>query len=111
MHAKIAERLKEYELELGTYPGDVVNELRYALRAILEIEQRRMQPDKDEKHLSDLEERAYHALLCAYHDLVDGMVVDLVLVKEHLLGRKYYEATYFVLGQKVIDIRHTADTG
>lgn len=105
LHKKVAGRYKQYETQLASLPPlDVLNELRYALRAIIEllefIQNKGEQKDEKFKHA---EERAHHALLCAYNDLVDGLFIDLTdFIAE--VTKNYIYASVQVLGERRIEI-------
>jgi len=104
LHGKLARRVKEYEQTLGEFPPIVVlNEMRYAFRAFVEHWTICHDEPVDEDKLDHAEERAYHALVCAYHDLVDGLVIDLGSAM-HRLTKEAPEATLEVLGGKRLEI-------
>lgn len=96
LHRKLEGRIKQYETSLDLYlPVEVSNELRYALRAIIET----LDLDDQSENLEHLKERAYHALLCAYHDLVDGLAIHISLTLDEL-RKNYLEESVYILGQK-----------
>ncbi|MEW8577292.1 MAG: hypothetical protein AB2562_06065 [Candidatus Thiodiazotropha sp.] len=106
LHGKVARRFKEYEHKTSEHPPiEVVNELRYALRAVIVLLGHCTDPiinDADvdsEIEAGDAFERAMHALYCAYHDLVDGLHIELVGYMEKLT-REYTNASISVLGEK-----------
>lgn len=104
LHAKLARRVKEYDQILDSFPPiEVLNEIRYALRAILELWEINNQAEVDEHAFAHAEERTYHALLCAYHDLVDGLVIDLTVEMKEMT-EEYPEAAYDVLGSLRVEI-------
>ena len=82
LHNRLARRLKEYEQTVGHLPPiEVLNELRYALRASIEL----LGTQGEEAELtSKLMVRIEHALFCAYHDLVDGLVIEIPSVLDQL---------------------------
>lgn len=61
------------------------------------------QPKFDQQAFDHAEERVYHALICAYHDLVDGIVMDLTAVMNKL-AEEYPEAALDVLGSSWVEI-------
>lgn len=87
LHKRISKRIKEYELEINGYPPrETSNEMRYSLRAVIDIlilYSTNDDPEIDELHQA--EERAYHALLCGYHDLVDGLFQDIIGILSEIL--------------------------
>lgn len=104
LHKKLARRIKEYEQATGDFPPmEVLNELRYALRAFLELWEINNQAEPDEQAFAHIEQKIYHALLCAYHDLVDGLVIDLT-AEMRKLTEEYPEAARDILGSSRIEI-------
>ena len=111
LHGKVARRFKQFELVTGEHPPfPVLNEMRYALRAVIVIlggEHGLVDfesGDNDpELNLDNAEERALHAFLCAYHDLVDGVHIDLVSYMT-LFTKEFTEASIEVLGSQRIEI-------
>jgi len=104
LHKKVSKRIKEYETYLNEFPPiAVLNEMRYAFRAIieyLEIQDKGSDPENS----ADLAlQKANHALLCAYHDLVDGLAITLTSALEELRVN-YLEETIAVLGSKRLEI-------
>lgn len=121
LHKKLATRYKEYETTDGEIPPIVVlNEMRYALRATVKI-----LGQASFAHLSDEEQEtlhtslqeANHALRNAYHDLVDGILIQISRLMDSLLD-KHPAATVNVLAEKRLEIlrdineveRHVADS-
>ena len=105
-HNALAERFKRYEQGVGELPPvEVLNELRYALRAAIEFIALRDAPTRDPEREGELIARMDHALKCAYHDLIDGLVIELVGFVDNLIAN-YPESTYEVAGSKILDIRH-----
>lgn len=49
--------------------------------------------------------RMDHALKCGYHDLIDGLVIELVGFVDNLITN-HPKSTYEVAGSKITDIRH-----
>lgn len=105
LHDTLARRLKEYEQATGELPPvEVLNEIRYALRAALELlavkEGLIREGGSSEAELSA---RILHALKCGYHDLVDGLVI---LIPEIIDGfrQRFPESTYDVIGERMIRI-------
>jgi len=71
LHDELACRLKEYEHRAGKCPPiDVLNELRYAFRGVIELHSETKSVEEANQHIG-------HALRCAYHDLVDGILIEL----------------------------------
>ena len=113
LHGEVARRYKQYELAIGEHPPvPVLNELRYALRAIVivlaketvgcdESQPTNFDDFANEPALSqdNAEERALHALHCAYHDLIDGVFIDIVDYMDELT-KKYTEASIHILGDR-----------
>lgn len=99
LHGKLAERIKQFETTLDIYPPtEVSNELRYALRAVVEI----LELNTSNAQADDMEhavQKAYHALICAYHDLVDGLAIHITITLDELRD-KYLEESIVVLGAK-----------
>ncbi len=83
LHNKLAQRLKQFEgVTKNSPPREVLNEYRYACRALMEALELQSNPQNDDfKHA---EAKAYHALLNAYHDLVDGLNISLIDVLDNL---------------------------
>ena len=106
LHNALARRLKEYEQATGEFPPvEVLNEIRYALRAALELlavkEGLIQEGDASEAELSV---RILHALKCGYHDLVDGLVIFIPGIIDGLRQR-FPESAYDVIGEQVIRIQ------
>lgn len=104
-HDALAERFKTYEQVVDELPPvEVLNELRYALRAALELlalkEAAAPRHESTEKE-RELIARLDHALKCASHDLVDGLVIELGRFLRHLTD---LPSTYEVVGSKFADI-------
>lgn len=73
-HNALAERFKLYEQQVGELPPvEVLNELRYALRAAIEFISQRDAPRDHTERERELLARMDHALKCGYHDLIDGL--------------------------------------
>lgn len=101
LHAKLARRIKEYEQAAVNFPPmEVLNELRYALRALLELWEIDKRDEFDEQSFAHAEQKVYHALLCAYHDLVDGIVIDLREAMTEMT-EEYPEAARDILGPRI----------
>lgn len=98
LHNQLSGRLKEYEQHTGKSPPiEVLNELRYAFRAAIELH-----------NSSDVEDglllqRIRHGLHCAYHDLVDGILIELSRQLDAAI-ENYPEATIRILGDKRMEI-------
>lgn len=68
-HNALVERFKLYEQRIGQLPPvEVLNELRYALRAAVEFIDLRHTPNPSAEREQELIARMDHALKCAYHD-------------------------------------------
>jgi len=107
LHKNLAVRYKEYETADGDVPPVVVlNEMRYALRATMKL---LSQASFD--HLKDKELEAFnvslqethHALRNAYHDLVDGILIQISVIMDDLL-ELYPVAAVNILGSKRLEI-------
>ena len=106
LHDALAQRLKEYEQATGESPPlEVLNEMRYALRAAIELlalgdgATEEGSPKKIE-----LDARILHALKCGYHDLIDGLVIVIPRILDGLT-EDFPESTYTVIGEQVVRIR------
>ena len=98
LHNQLAGQLKDYEQCMGEGPPpEVLNELRYALRAVMEW------LTCEEQKRPELMQRAQHAFLCAYHDLLDGTLIKLT-VSIYKTYQEYPDATHEVMGTKRFDI-------
>ena len=53
----------------------------------------------------ELMARMDHALKCGYHDLIDGLTIDLVRFIDRLIT-KYPKSSYDVVGSRIADIQH-----
>lgn len=103
LHGKLAKRIKQFESSLEIYPPkEVLNELRYALRAVIELLECNIAgvTGDDFDHAI---QKSHHALLCAYHDLVDGMAIHVSLSLDKL-SEDYLEESIVVLGSKRLEI-------
>ena len=105
LHDTLARRLKEYEQATGELPPvEVLNEIRYALRAALELlaVKEGLIPEGGSSE-AELSVRILHALKCSYHDLVDGLVI---LIPEIIDGfrQRFPESAYDVIGERMIRI-------
>lgn len=107
LHKKVAVRYKEYETADGEIPPLVVlNEMRYALRATVKILQQASfshLSNEERKILNVSVQEANHALRNAYHDLVDGILIQISRLMDSLL-EKYPVAAANVLKEKRLDI-------
>ena len=106
LHHELAGNIKRYEQQLSEFPTEVLNELRYALRASIELLSHASfdhLDDDQRKDLDYLEERLHHALTCAHHDLVDGLVVELAAATKDLM-EAFPEATLEVMGDKRLEL-------
>lgn len=107
LHSKLAVRYKEYELTDGQTPPIVVlNEMRYALRASIKL-----LSQASFEHLNDAELEVHevsiqefsHALRNAYHDLVDGILIQISRMMDNAIA-DYPVAAAKVLGEKRLAI-------
>ena len=106
LHDTLARRLKEYEQATGELPPvEVLNEIRYALRAALELlaVKEGLTPAGDSSE-AELSVRILHALKCGYHDLVDGLVILIPGIIDGL-RQSFPESAYDVIGERMIRIR------
>ena len=107
LHKKLATRYKQFETTDGqTPPVVVLNEMRYALRAIVKLLNQASftHLDEDEKEAFNIAcQEAHHALRNAYHDLVDGILIQISRIMDNLLD-KYPVATANVLGDRRLSI-------
>ena len=95
-HNALAERFKLYEQRVGELPPvEVLNELRYALRAAIEFIALQDEPATLTDHEQELIARMDHALKCGYHDLIDGLVIELVGFVDNLITN-HPKSTYEV---------------
>ena len=106
LHNTFARRLKEYEQATGEFPPvEVLNEIRYALRAALELLAVKdgLIPEGGSSE-AEFSVRILHALKCGYHDLFDGLVI---LIPEIINGliQSFPESAYDVIGEQMIRIR------
>ena len=105
-HNALARRFKVYEQRVGELPPvEVLNELRYALRAAVEFIALKDAPTSHPEREQELMARMDHALKCGYHDLIDGLAIELVGFID-LLITKYPKSSYDVAGSRIADIRH-----
>ena len=101
LHNKLARRLKQFESVDSNTPLEVLNEYRYACRALVEAIALQKNPESNDfKHA---EAKAYHALLNAYHDLVDGINMSLIDSLDKL-SQQCLSQTIQVLGEKRFNI-------
>ena len=106
LHNALARRLKEYEQATGELPPvEVLNEIRYALRAALELLAVKEGPiPEDDSSEAELSARILHALKCGYHDLIDGLVILIPGIIDGL-RQSFPESTYDVIGKELIQIQ------
>lgn len=98
LHDNLARRVKEYEHRTEKNPPiEVLNELRYGFRGLVEWCN---DPDDPDAAL----QRVRHAIMCAYHDLVDGLLIQLT-EQLKITRERYPEATVRVLGQRLLEMR------
>lgn len=107
LHKKVVERFKEFETTDGETPPIVVlNELRYALRASMKLLALATFADlstEQEETLHKSIQETHHALRNAYHDLVDGLLIQISRMMDDLI-RKYPVASVNVLGDRRLEI-------
>lgn len=107
IHNSLAKRIKLYEQRTGEFPPlDVLNEMRYGFRAALELLDQRSQRDADPALEANLFERIKHALQCAYHDLVDGVVIETMRAIDHITTE--YADSYHIVGDRLMEILDVA---
>ena len=105
-HNALAERFKLYEQRVRELPPvEVLNELRYALRAAIEFIALKDAPNDHAQRQQELIARMDHALKCGYHDLIDGLVIELVGFMDDLIT-SCPKATFEVAGSRITDVRH-----
>ena len=105
-HNALAERFKLYEQRVGELPAvEVLNELRYALRAAVEFIALKDAQNPSPERERELIARMDHALKCAYHDLIDGLVMELTEFIDNLT-QTFPTSTSQVAGSRIADIRH-----
>lgn len=103
LHGKLAERIKQFESSLDLYPPiEVSNEIRYALRAAIELLEI-TESNGDSDQFNHAIQKTYHALLCAYHDLVDGLVLHITSTLDEL-REVYLEESIIILGDRRAEI-------
>lgn len=94
LHQQLQGEYKRYEHRFVELPPVVVlKEYRYALRALIELEALEQNGCTDEIKLNQAEHKVIHALLCAYHDLLDSAHVQLYELFDTL--RKDYPQGFF----------------
>ena len=112
LHDALARRLKEYEQATGEFPPvEVLNEIRYALRAALELLTLKEGPiPEDDSSEAELSARILHALKCGYHDLIDGLVILIPGIIDGL-RQSFPESAYDVIGEELIRIQKDVSSG
>ena len=110
LHAKLCKRIKQFETAFPSKapPPEVAAELRYALRAEMETREEELKETPDKTRISEAMARTHHALLCAYHDLLDGVVIDLTNFFEEIIQGRL-EAAIQVLGTQRLQILSDVD--
>jgi uncharacterized protein YdcH (DUF465 family) len=96
LHKKLSKRIKQYENKL---PFEVQSEIRYAFRAEMQIVEENLKEDSDPTKIDEAGARLLHALMCAYHDLLDGVVIDCSCYLDKF-ATEWSEASIRVLGAK-----------
>ena len=87
LHTKLAEKVKNYEQVTSKFPPiEVLNEIRYALGAAIQL-----LASNEISNKEHLLENLYHALIFAYHELLDGL---------------HIEVTYFINEIDKTEIKH-----
>ncbi|OQX29889.1 MAG: hypothetical protein B0D92_01275 [Spirochaeta sp. LUC14_002_19_P3] len=107
-HKKISVRQKQYETAGNAFPPiEVLNELRYALRAIIKLLEQasysHLSSDEDMDKFNASCQEASHAFRNAHHDLVDGSLIDFSMLMDNI-SAEYRLATVNILGQKRLEI-------
>ena len=106
-HNSLAERIKQYEQRTREFPPtDVLNEIRYGFRAALEMLELADLSQADSEKVGNLNQRIKHAIQCAYHDLVDGIVIETIRLIDELTER-FPESAYAVAGDRLLAIADT----
>ncbi|MCY4212581.1 MAG: hypothetical protein OXF68_03035 [Gammaproteobacteria bacterium] len=109
LHNVLTERFKDYEQRVGRLPPvEVLNEIRYAFRATIELlalrnEKSVGEDEGKQKREAELKARILHALLCAYHDLVDGLVISLPRLLDEL-REQFPTSSATVAGPRLVEI-------
>lgn len=107
LHRNVATRFKEYELTDGEMPPPVVlNELRYGLRASMKLVNMASFDHLDDEGIKKRDlalQELNHGLRNAYHDLLDGLLIQLGALMDDMVA-KYPVATQRVLGPRRMDI-------
>lgn len=106
LHNAFEKRLKEYQQATNEFPPiEVLNEIRYAFRAALELcaAKEGLTPREGDSSEDELIVRILHALKCGYHDLVDGLAISIPKIIDEL-RRSFPESTYDVIGKEMIQI-------
>lgn len=103
-HNSLAKRIKQYEQRTRQFPPtDVLNEIRYGFRAALELLELADFSQADSDQLGNLNQRIKHAIQCAYHDLVDGVVIQITRLIDDLT-EQFPESSYVVAGERLLAI-------
>lgn len=97
LHDTVTGRVKEYEQRTGKNPPiEVLNELRYAFRGLVEWCSGQGSPEDALQHMR-------HGLMCAYHDLVDGLLIEFSRQLDSAI-ENYPDSTVKVLGSKRLEM-------
>lgn len=100
LHKKLSHRIKTYESSLNIAPPpEVLNEIRYSYRAMLEARELELNSPDEQDKIDLAYRKAIHALYCAYHDLIDGIAIDLALAVQKL-DEDYFEEFIKVCDQR-----------
>lgn len=103
-HNSLAKRIKQYEQRARQFPPtDVLNEIRYGFRAALELLDLADFSQADPDKLGNLNQRIKHAIQCAYHDLVDGIVIEIMRLIDDIT-EQFPESSYAVAGDRLLAI-------
>ena len=107
LHWKLAKRIKQYEQAVGEYPPvEVLNEIRYAFRAsmeLLELIGAKQERDYVNDEVTHAALKLQHSLLCAYHDLLDGLLIEVTFSLDTVL-KEYGESAREVLFETHKDV-------
>ncbi len=99
LHNKLSLRIKQYESTLNVPPPpEVLNEIRYSYRALMEIRELEISQGCVEQIALGYR-KAIHALFCAYHDLIDGLAIDLASILEKF-NDDYFEEFIIICSDK-----------
>lgn len=94
LHRELANNIKKYETTINkNLPKEVLNELRYSFRSLIDyLDSEHTEENSNQYHLT----RSHYALLCAYFDLVDGLVIEINSFMKNII-EKYPEESIQVI--------------